>query len=326
MPEVLWDEVTARVFETGLDRGVLYLPDGSAVPWNGLTSVIEHFDKDASPVYYDGMKINSLVTLGDFSATMKAVTYPDEFVELEGAGEVRPGVFYGDQMPQTFALCYRTQIGDPLSGEADGYKIHILYNVTAIPNDKNYASLTTEPSLVEFEWTLSAVPEEIPGFRPTAHITIDTRDVDPWLLEELELMLYGSEFAIASLMTMSDLVTRLADWYRIKVTDHGDGTWTAESERDGFITVVGGVSQYFEIVGANAIYLDDETYVLSDTISNEDVPQIKIVDNGNGTWSASTDQDGLIIFLPDGEFEIRNANAEFLNPDTYIIEDTTDEN
>lgn len=324
MPEILWDDVAARVFETGLDHGVLYLPDGSAVPWNGLTSVIEHFDKESSPIYFDGMKINDLVILGDFSATMKAVTYPDEFVEFEGLGEIRPGVFYGDQMPKSFALCYRTQIGNPLNGEADGYKIHILYNVMAIPSDKNYASIAESPSLVEFEWNISAIPQEVPGFRPTAHITIDTRQIDPWLLEELEAMLYGTEASVAALMTMDTLVARLADWYRVKIVDNGDGTWTATAERDGFIIQALG-SDYFEIVNINAIYLDEDTYIISDTISNADVPQIHITDNGNGTWSASTDHDGLIIFLPDGKFEILNANAEFLNPETYIIQDTTDE-
>ncbi len=65
MPGIVWDKVGDRVYETGLEKGVLYLPDGSAVPWNGLTSIIEQFDKNSSPVYYDGMKINDLVVLGD---------------------------------------------------------------------------------------------------------------------------------------------------------------------------------------------------------------------------------------------------------------------
>ncbi len=109
---MVWDRVGDRVYETGLDKGVLYLPDGSAVPWNGLTAIIEQFNKESSSVYYDGMKISDLVVLGEFAASMKAVTYPDEFVELEGLGSPRGGLFFGDQRPQTFGLCYRTQIGN----------------------------------------------------------------------------------------------------------------------------------------------------------------------------------------------------------------------
>lgn len=323
MPQLVWDSVEDRIYETGLDRGVLYLPDGSAVPWNGLTSIIESFDKETSPVYYDGMKINDLVVLGDFSATMKAVTYPDEFLELEGLASDRRGLFYSDQTPQTFGLCYRTQVGNALAGDSIGYKIHILYNVTAVPNDKTYASLSSEPSLVEFEWNITAVPEEVPGFRPTAHIIIDSRDMDPWLFEELEDILYGTSLADASLLPMSDLVTYINEWYRVKIIDNGDGTWTAITQRDGFINF--GFNEYFEIVGVNAVYLDEYTFVLSDTIDVADVPQIKITDNDDGTWNATTAHDNLINISVSEEFEILNANVVWLNEYTYQISDTEED-
>lgn len=322
MPNLTWDRVGDRVFETGLDRGVLYLPNGSAVPWNGLTSVIENFNRESSPVYFDGKKINDLISLGDFAATMKAVTYPEEFVELESLAPVKRGVFYADQMPQTFGLCYRTQIGNDLEGEVTGYKIHILYNVTATPSDKTYATLSAEPSLVEFEWKLSAVPEEIPGFRPTAHIIIETEKVDPWLLEEIEEILYGSTDAEASLIPLVDLAEHFANWFRIRITDLGDGRWTATAEREGFI--IFGDDDYFEIIGANAIYLDEDTFVLSDTEDISQVPQIKIIDNGDGTWTAVSDQEGLITIDGD-EFTILNANVEYINEDMYRITDTTAE-
>lgn len=322
MPNLTWDRVGDRVFETGLDRGVLYLPDGSAVPWNGLTSVIEKFNKDSSPVYFDGMKINDLITLGDFAASMKAVTYPEEFVELEGLRPIRRGLFYGDQMPQTFGLCYRTMVGTDADEEA-GYKIHIIYNVTAIPNDKTYATLNADPSLVEFGWDITAVPEEVPGFRPTAHIVIETSKIDPWLLEDIEAILYGSTGADATLIPMPELVTLFANWFRVRITDNGDGTWTAVSNREGII--VFGPDDFFQINGANAVYLDEVTFVLSDTEDISQVPQIKIVDNGDGTWTAQTDQPGLIQIVGD-QFTILNADAVFLNPDLYRIQNTTSEN
>jgi hypothetical protein len=322
MPVLVWDKVGDRVYETGLDRGVLYLPDGSAVPWNGLTSIIEQFSSESSPVYYDGMKVNELVVLGDFAASMKAVTYPDEFVELEGLAPVRRGIFYADQRPQTFGLCYRTQIGNDLEGEAAGYKIHIIYNVTAIPSEKSYASLTDDPSLVEFEWNITAVPEEVPGFRPTAHIVIDSRTTDPWLLEELEAVLYGNTAADAALIPMLDLVTFIGNWYRVQIVDHGDGTWSAISAREGYIDV-NEIEQLFILSNVNAVYLDEDTYQISDTKDVWDIPQIDITDNANGTWTATTDQDNLIVMISDTEFEIRNATADFLDADTYQISDTT---
>lgn len=322
MPQITWDRVGDRVFETGLDKGVLYLPDGTTVPWNGLTQVIESFDKETQPVYFDGMKIQDAVVLGDFQATMSAVTYPDAFMAIEGYQSPRRGLFYGNQPPQTFGLCYRTKIGNDLEGDEAGYKIHLLYNVTAIPSDKTYATQSAEPTLTEFEWTLTATPEEVPGHRATAHIILDSRDFDPWLLEELEAMFYGTELTDAALIPMPQLVTYINEWYRVKIIDNGDGTWTAVTARDGFINF--GLNDYFSIVGVNAIYLDDVTFQLSDTIDVTDVPELKIIDNGNGTWTAITGTDALIDVEPDGSFEILNANAEFLSPDVYRLSDTED--
>lgn len=322
MPVLVWDKVGDRVYENGLDKGVLYLPDGSAVPWNGLTSVIEKFDKESNPVYYDGMKINDLITLGNFSATMKAVTYPDEFGEIEGVGKFRRGIFVGDQKPKTFGLCYRTRIGNDFDGDSAGYKIHVIYNVTALPSDKTYATVGESPSLVEFEWNISAIPQEVPGFRPTAHFVLNSLDLDPWLLQDLEGMFYGKSDAVAALVPMQDLITFINEWYRVKIVDNGDGTWTATSQRDGFIVL--GDDGYFEINHINAVYLTDDTFVISDTVDISDVPEIRIDDNGDGTWTATTEHDGLITVHMDGTFEILNATADYMGPDSYRISDTVD--
>jgi hypothetical protein len=270
MTRLVWDDVGDKVYETGVDQGVLYLPDGSAVPWNGLTSVIESFGRESAPVYFDGMKISDSVTLGEFSATLSAITYPDEFLELEGLASMRNGVFVGDQKPKSFGLCYRSLIGDDIQGTGLGYKLHILYNVTAIPNDKPYSSISDSPSAIEFEWSITAVPEETPGFRPTAHFVIDSRDIDPWLLEDLEVLLYGSSTEDAVLLPMSELVSFMNEWYRLQIVDNGDGTWTATSQREGFISYPD-EPDIFQIINANVTYLDADTYVISDTRDISDI-------------------------------------------------------
>src|SRR6516165_4660394 len=102
MATLTWDNIGTRSYEHGLDKGVLYLPDGSGVAWSGLTSVIEHFNETVVPVHFEGRKVNDLVSLGSFAATMKAVTYPDEFSDLEGIGSIRRGVKVGEQKHQAF--------------------------------------------------------------------------------------------------------------------------------------------------------------------------------------------------------------------------------
>lgn len=264
MSLLVWDKLSERIYETGLDRGVLYLPDGSAVPWNGLTEIIEKPNKEVSSIYYDGMKINDVVVLGEFQAIMKAITYPDEFVEIEGAVSLTDGVFLSDQRPQTFGLSYRTKIGNPIDGDSAGYKLHIIYNITAIPSDKSYSSITDSPSFSEFEWNITAVPEDFPGFRPSAHIIVDSRKVDPWLLEDIEKILYGTSSLNADLIPLPDLVDLLNNWHRIRIINNGNGTWTAISARDGFISV-DPITGIFTIVDVNAVYLDSDTYAISDT-------------------------------------------------------------
>lgn len=324
MPKLVWDKVGNRRYETGLDRGVLYLPDGSAVPWNGLTAVIENFSKEVTPVYYDGMKINDLVVLGDFSASMKALTYPDEFLELEGLASDRCGIFYTEQPPQVFGLCYRTLIDDDVPSQNQAYKLHIVYNVTAVPSERSYETRSATVTPVLFEWDIVAVPEEIPGFRPTASLVIDSRDVDPLMLQDIEEKLYGGTEADASLVSMLDLVTYINSWYRVKIIDNGDGTWTAITNKPGFISW--GTDELVTLTGVNAVYLNDTTFVIDDTNQLCDVPTIEIIDNGDGTWTAVTNRDDLIVVVgDDGEFEIRNANMEDIDLEKYEISDTVAE-
>lgn len=317
---ITWDALEDRTFESGIDRGVLYLPDGTAVPWNGLISVAESFDRDVAAVYFDGMKIRDDVTLGSFSATLTALTYPDEFIELEGFGKLKRGIFAGDQSPKQFGLCWRTQVGNAIDGQSVGYKIHILYNVTAVPSDRTFSTLSEDSDPTEFSWEITAVPEEVPGLRPTAHFVIDSKDVDPWLLQDIEAILYGSSSAAASLIPMYDLVSYINNWFRVKIVDNGDGTWTAISMRDGFIDMP--EEFLFRLIHVNAIYLNDYTFLISDTMDASDVPALRIDDNLNGTWTASTEQDGLITVNEDGTFEILNANVGFSNEDSYQISST----
>lgn len=323
MPPIIWDKPGDRTYESGLDRGVLYTQSGLAVPWNGLISVVEQFDKETTPVYYDGVKINNLVSLGDFSASMTAVTYPDEFIEVEGSEHLRRGFLASDQMPQTFGLSYRTRVGNDVDGDDSAYKIHVLFNLVAIPSDKTYASVSNDPSIVEFEWSITGATEEVvgvPGFRPTAHFVIESDKFDPWLLEDLEKILYGSSTSAPSLPSLQEFAEYMNSWCRVYVTDNGDGTWTAVEGRPGFLTV--NVDGSFELTRVKASYATDVEYVLQSTTDVDDVPRIAIEDRGDGTWRAVSDEEGLLQDLGDGTFVIHDATIAFDTPDQYRLSDT----
>jgi len=218
MTKLVWDQVGERLYETGVDRGVLYLSDGSAVPWNGLTSVNETVDDATTPVYFDGVKYQDVQSTGDFAATLTAFTYPDEFLEYEGVVDLGNGVFVDGQNSKSFGLSYRTYIANDVNGTDHGYKIHILYNLTATPNAVNYSTLTSADNPIPFSWTLTGIPEGADGFRPTAHVIFDSRYLSPTMFAGLEDLIYGDIDTPATLPTLAELVDFVSFWDPKRIT------------------------------------------------------------------------------------------------------------
>lgn len=194
MTSLVWDKVGERRYEAGLDRGVLYKSDSSGVAWNGLVSVDEALDDiTAEPRMFDGVKYLDEPVVGDFAATLTAFTYPDEFMEYEGIESMGDGLYVGDQQPKRFGLTYRTLVGNDVEGTDHGYQVHIIYNLTAVPSTLTYSTLSETVSPNNFSWSLTAVPEPVPGFRPTAHFILDSRFLPGDILAVIEDILYGSD-------------------------------------------------------------------------------------------------------------------------------------
>lgn len=266
MPRIVWDELEERRFETGIDRGVLYKPQGTGVPWNGLTSVDIGSSKSVEPVHFDGIKVNDIVTQGDIEGVVRAFTYPDELLEFLGFLEEEAGVYFSEQPQQRFHLCYRTLIGNSNNLDDGYYKLHILYNVTAIPSPITYQTLSTDLNYNEFEWNITAIPEEMDSVRPTAYIVIDSRRMDPLMLADLEDILYGAGVLPPIMPTLKSLMAFIKKWNRITILDNGDGTWTAIDRNDDYITDNGDGT--FQIDEANAVDIDGDSYQISSTEMN----------------------------------------------------------
>lgn len=267
MASLVWDQVGDRLYETGINKGVLYKDDGYGVSWNGLTAVEESENNEVEPVHFDGIKFNDIVTIGDFTAVLRAFTYPDEFLRYEGTLKDQAGFYVTNQPPGKFGLSYQTKVGDDVNGPESGYKIHILYNLTAMPSPKLYSTIDDVLEATEFEWSLTGIPEEIPNFRPTSHVVFDSREMDPNLLSDLEDILYGDEDKDAFLPSLKSLATFIRKWERLIITEFADGTWTAESKEEGVITMLD--STTFQIISDTAVYLDADTYEISSSDKDE---------------------------------------------------------
>lgn len=261
MTTLTWDDVGTRFFEVGVDRGVLYLPDGSGVAWSGLISVNESAQgNESSPVYFDGVKYGDVAVAGDFSATISAYTYPDEFLQFEGVIGVGNGLFVANQNQPRFGLCYRTRVGNDEDQE-EAYKIHLVYNLTATPASKNYQSVGGQNDPLEFEWSVTSMPSETPGLRPSSHLIFDTRQMGARLIEDVENTLYGSPVIGPRQPPLAFFVNYIHDWVIMRITDNTDGTWTATGP-DEMIAMLDATT--FQILQANAVYLDADTYRIGD--------------------------------------------------------------
>lgn len=198
MPRLEWDKVGERLYETGVDQGVLYVQDETGaypegVAWSGLRSVSESpSGAEPSPLYADNIKYLNLLSTEEFAATIGAYYSPEEFDACDGTATLAKGVTIGQQKRKTFGLCYRTKIGNDIDGDEHGYKIKIIYGALAKPSQKEYQSVNNDPSAIELSWEVSTTPVKVTGMKPTATLEIDSTKIDAEKLKKLEDVLYGN--------------------------------------------------------------------------------------------------------------------------------------
>lgn len=204
MSKLKWDDTGKRLYETGVQKGVLFPMEDSGsysagVAWNGLTAVTESpSGAEPTALYADDIKYLELMSNEEFGATIEAYTYPDEFAECDGSKEVVEGVKIGQQPRKAFGLCYRTTLGNDVKGNDYGYKLHIVYGCKAAPSEKAYATINDSPEAITFSWEVTTTPVAVKDNKPTAHIEIDSTKVNADKLAALEAILYGSDAASGS--------------------------------------------------------------------------------------------------------------------------------
>mgnify|MGYP003445781497 FL=1 len=197
---LVFDKAGERYYETGTDRGVLYPWDdstngyGTGVVWNGLISVNESpGGAEATDMYADNIKYASLRSAETFGATIEAYQSPAEFDVCDGSAEVVPGGFIGQQNRKAFGFAYRTMIGSDTTSADENYKLHLIYGATAAPSEKAYGTINDSPDAITLSWEIETTPVEVPNYKPTASMVIDSRTVAADKLKKLEDILYGTD-------------------------------------------------------------------------------------------------------------------------------------
>jgi hypothetical protein len=216
MSKLAWDVSGERLYEAGVDKGVLFIPDDTGAyangfAWNGLTDVTEApTGAAATPQYADNTKYLNLISTEFFAGTIGAFTYPDEFGQCDGTDEPQPGVRIGQQSRKTFGLCYRTKVGNDLAGTDHGYKLHLVYGLTAAPTSKAYTTINDQPAAIAFSWAIESIPVAVTGLKPTSLIVVDSTIVGADELTTLENALYGTDGTDPYLPLPDDVVAMFA--------------------------------------------------------------------------------------------------------------------
>ena len=204
---IKWDQDQERLYETGVEQGVLYLMeddgdyDTTVAGWNGLINVTESpSGAEATALWADNMKYLNLISAEEFGCTVEAYTYPEEFAECDGSAEATeaPGLYIGQQGRRKFGLCYKTLIGNDTEGDKKGYKLHLVYGCQATPSEKAYGTKNDSPEAITFSWTVNTTPVKFSTYdeyKPTSILVIDstkfTSTTAAAKLKALEDKLYG---------------------------------------------------------------------------------------------------------------------------------------
>jgi hypothetical protein len=239
----------------------LYVGEADGVPWNGLTSITENVTGgDAKPYYVDGEKYLNTAAREEYSSTLTAYTYPDEFEPCDGMSYLRSGFMATGQRRQPFGLSYRTMVGSDTNPTA-GYKIHLVYGALAAPAQRAYKTISTAQDPDDFSWTLTSLPPAISGYTRTSHFIVDSRDIDPDTLVGIEGILYGTDDTAPRLPDVQEILDLIDTGDHLTVTDNGDGTFTLTAP------------------DADLVMLD---------VNNFQVTWDTVVDNGDGTYTATS--------------------------------------
>lgn len=224
MSAIVWDKTGERIYESGVDHGVLYPQNDTGayaggVAWNGLIGITESpSGAESNPQYADNIKYLDLMSAEEFGATIEAYMYPVEFEECDGTAEVAPGVTIGQQNRKTFGMSYRTKVGNDVAGQDYGYKLHLFWGAKASPSEKNFQTINDSPEATTFSWEVTTTPVVLTTinpktkkvYNPTASMVVNSTKVDATKLAALEKILYGDTESEPRLPTPDEVIAIFA--------------------------------------------------------------------------------------------------------------------
>ena len=224
---VTWDSKSS--YSLGIRGGVLYTENSPGVPWNGLISVVDNGDDAPTALYLDGQKVGDRSVPSTFAGTISAFMYPDEFEPCIG---LDAGI--SSQPRQPFSFTYRSN-----------NELHMVYNALVSPSSDEYSTISETPTPLAFSWEFTTLPIDIPAGRPSAHLVVMLDYAQPSAVSALEDILYGDSINDASMPDPDTILEIFESYTTLRITDNGDGTWTATGP-DDVVFLTGGIDGWIQ--------------------------------------------------------------------------------
>lgn len=264
MARLIWGNIEDKLYETGLDRGVLYV-DNVGVAWNGLVSVEENpSGGQAKPYYLDGYKFLNRSQTEEFEATINAMYSPVEFDVCDGSFFLHKGMAITQQPKKPFGFSYRTMVYTADADTPPVYKIHLIYNALAEPTQRSNFSLTGNIDVNPLSWHITTRAEPVYEGRISSHFVINTSDIFPWAISALEEILYGNELEPPRLPSPIEVNALVNEWTtKLIVTDFGDGRYKLDGSDEVIDLSIDG---QFEVTAESVTIIDGDSYTLSSTL------------------------------------------------------------
>ena len=214
MAVITWGKPDDRVYQSGVSRAVIFPKDGRpGVPWSGLVEVSQNDFLESEIVYYDGVPKHIIVKSSEYTVDVVSLSVPEELLEFSGVMPIRSGVYFGDQKPIPFDFCYRTEISNGIDPKPIGYKIHLLWNIIAIPKSRSFETTESDLEASEFEWTFYPTPDSLEQwYRPSAYMTFQTLSMPADLLRLAEDYIYGSDSNDPVMPSLDAWITFFGTW------------------------------------------------------------------------------------------------------------------
>ena len=230
MARIEWDKSGNRLYETGVDRGVLYPFSagkyGVGSAWDGLVSVNESSEGgESSRTYADNGTYLTMTSVEALNLSIEAYSYPKEFSKCLGKLTIIPGVRVNQQPPKRFGFSYRSIVGNDIYADDFDYIIHIVFGCLASPSEGGHSSVNDSPEADTLSWDVATNPITIDEGIKTAALEFqrsEFREVGlANVFRNIEDFLYGTDTTDGKLPTYAELVT-LMEKNRYLLDSSGD--------------------------------------------------------------------------------------------------------